>query len=314
MGTVTFAVCTYNRKQRLLPLIEALKNLQSPIHFEILFVDNNSNDGTAEVLSEHSGGSPSLRFVTERTPGIVPARNRAIEETLKRGSDYLVFIDDDEIPFPGMLSAAVHALVEEKAEAVGGRVKVRFPIERPKWLEDNLLGFLSEVNYGEEPFWITNGSTPVWTSNIAYRMDLFADGLRFDSRYNRQGYAVGGGEDVMMFEELLKRGIKMRYRPDMAVHHDVEEWRISRRYFIKLHYTSGWKSGMWEDSTYSREILGVPPFLVTQAFRHFMHAVPLLVGGRQGAMRQAMTAAHSFGMIGGRYSRWMDLRKREETL
>jgi len=43
-----------------------------------------------------------LRFVTETTQGIVPARNRAIEESLDN-SDTLVFIDDELPAYPRIL-------------------------------------------------------------------------------------------------------------------------------------------------------------------------------------------------------------------
>ena len=303
---LTVAVCTYNRAERLPALIAALRDQECPIHYELLMVNNNSRDNTVEVLTglaEQAG--PPLRFVTEMKQGIVPARNRAVDEAL--GSDYVVFMDDDELPLPGMLAAAVDALEREEAECVGGRVRVKFePYERPTWLGDELLCFLAEVDYGPDPFWITDASTPVWTANVAYRTALFRDGLRYDHRYNREGKGVGGGEDVMMFNALLQRGVRMRFRPDMAVEHFVEPWRLCRTNFLKLHYAEGVKKGLWDLPVSGNTLCGVPFYLFPQTLRKAVRVVAMVLTGRPRVLREAMTASHSCGMIVGTFKRWRE--------
>lgn len=301
MSPLTVAICSYNRAERLPGLIAALRVQECPIPFEILVVNNNSTDNTLDVLGDLASqpGSP-LRFVTETAQGIVPARNRAIEEALE--SDILVFIDDDELPQDGLLNAAHDAIVNEGAQCAGGRIEVDFtPHGRPVWLSDDLLGFLAEVNHNATAFWITNDSTPIWTANIAYDMRLFRDNssLRFDCRYNREGADVGGGEDAIMFRTLLSRGTKIRYRPDMVVRHYVESRRLKRSYFLALHYRSGLRHGRHELETYSRTVLGVPPFLVAQCLRQGLRATGMLLTSRPGALRQAMNAANSLGRLVG---------------
>src|SRR3569833_825900 len=122
---LTFAFCTYNRASRLPCLVAALRYQQCSVPFEILSVNNNSTDDTLTNLHALAAqpGAP-LRIVTELSQGIVPARNRAIEESLD--SDVLVFIDDDELPLPGLLMSAYDALTLECAHFVGGRVHVDF--------------------------------------------------------------------------------------------------------------------------------------------------------------------------------------------
>lgn len=301
---LTIAFCTFKRADRLENLVATLRAQSCPVPFEILAVNNNSPDNTLEILAklqQHSGAP--LRVVTETKQGIAHARNRAIEAT--RDSEIMVFIDDDELPMPGFLSTAHDAIMSEKAECVGGPVKVCFsPHNRPRWLEDNLLGFLAEVNYGKEAFWVEDDATPIWTCNVAYRTELFNDGLRFDERYNRCGDGVGGGEDVMMFQALLQRGSKIRYRPDMLVEHFVEAWRLKRSYFLRLHYVSGLKHGYHEFPSYPREIFGVPVFLLTQLMRHTAKTVLMYTSGKTGALRQAMNTTHALGMIAGCFARW----------
>jgi len=298
---LTFAFCTYNRADRLEKLVATMREQVCPIPFEILAINNNSTDNTAEVLESLAKrpGAP-LRWITEPMQGIVAARNRGIAEALD--SDILVYIDDDEIPLPGLVYAAADAILNEGAECVGGRVEMDFSHTiRPTWLGDELLGFLAAVDHGPLPFWIEDGSTPIWTANVAYDMRLFRDDpeLRFDKRYDRKGNVVGGGSDAIMFHTLLKRKARMRYRPDMAVLHAVEPWRLTRSYFLKLHYRAGLRQGQFRMPNYPKRILGIPPFLLGQLFKQTLKTAGLLFTGKQGKVRQAMNVSNALGMIVG---------------
>lgn len=305
MQTLTVAFCTYKRADRLAELVAALRAQSCPVPFEILVVNNNSPDNTLEVLGrlQREPGA-SLRVVTETAPGIVPARNRALAESLDR--DILVFIDDDELPQAGWLTAAYDAIVNDAADCAGGRVQVSFsPLARPAWLKDDLLGFLAEVDHGPSAFWIRGAETPIWTANIAYAMRIFRNNpsLRFDDRYNRAGSDVGGGEDAIMFRSLLEMGAQIRYRPDMAVWHGVEPWRLRRRYFLKLHYRAGQRHGRYTLPNYPRSMFGIPPFLVSQFLMHCLKTLPPSQPGKASRIRQAMNAAHALGCIIGYRSR-----------
>lgn len=309
-GLLTVAVCTYNRAQRLTALVNAFRKQQCPVPFEILLVNNNSEDDTLAILEKlrDEPGVP-LRFVTEYQRGIVPARNRALSEAMD--SEYLIFIDDDELPRDGFLAAAVDCLMfHPTAGCVGGRVKVDFADNpRPGWLIDDLLGFLAETDYGDAGFWVKDESTPLWTANVAYRMSLFREhsDLRFDHRFDRVGKGVSGGEDVMMFRELLKRGVPIRYCPGMIVDHAVESWRLNPWYFIKLHGTSGFREARWELGEYGKAVFGVPLFLFRQLLVQIGRTFSLSKMRQPGVMlRQAMTAAHALGMIFGCHARWKD--------
>lgn len=304
MPTLTVAFCTYNRADRLEKLVAMLREQDCPVPFEILAINNNSPDNTLAVLDElQRQPGAALRVVTERTPGIVPARNRALTETLDR--DILVFIDDDELPQPGLLEAAYDAIVNEGADCVGGRIEIDFnPHGRPTWLDDEVAGFLGRLDHGTQPIWVTDYKTPIWSGNTAYAMRFFRDHpeLRFDARYNRAGEGVGGGEDAIMLQALLKSGARIRYRPDMVVLHAVESWKLKRNYFLKLHYRAGLRNGQFRLPDYPRKVLGVPPFLISQFFNQCLKTAGLFLTGKTGKLRQAMNTSNALGTIIG-YSR-----------
>lgn len=295
------AFCTYNRVERLPRLISALRGQACDESFEILVVDNNSTDETARVLSRLAElEGPRLRFVTEPMQGIVPARNRLLAEAA--GREYLLMLDDDELPMPGWVQAGLTALRDEGLDCVGGRVRVKFePLPRPHWLGTELLGFLAEVDYGDEAFAITSSSTPIWTANVGYRTSVFERGLRFDARYNRVGKNVGGGEDVIMFERLLDLNRRLGYRPTMVVEHFVESWRLRRTYFLRLHFTSGVRAGMHATEISGRTLFGVPLYLFPQAMRQGWRVLHTMLRKEPHWLRQGMNFTYACGRIVGAF-------------
>ena len=307
MKKITIAVCTYNRAQNLPKLVAELRKQVCQISFEILFIVNNSTDNTIEVLEELARlPGAKLRFTNEPEQGIAYARNRAITECMD--SDYLLFIDDDELPSSiNMVEAAINELGKGEVQCVGGKVIINFgDNKRPEWLVDELLGFYAEIDYGDQPFIIKDGSTPIWTSIIAYDMRIFREikSLRFDIRYNRRGNGIGGGEDIMMFKEMLESGIIMKYLPDMGVLHYIEPWRMTRRYFLRLHFISGRKIGQYELPDYTTTFFGVPPFLVTQSVAQLVRSLVSFLKMDKQYVRQWMNTSHSLGLIYGQYLKW----------
>ena len=313
MKKITIAVCTYNRANNLSKLVAELRKQICPIECEILFIINNCTDNTEQVSTELANQpGMKLRFVHESSQGIAYARNRALVESME--SSYLLFIDDDETPdSKHLVETAVNELEKGEVQCVGGKVTVEFGNnKRPKWLVDELLGFYAEINYGETPFIIRDESTPIWTSIIAYDMTIFRNNnqLRFNTRYNREGKGIGGGEDVIMFRDMLKVGVLMKYLPEMGVLHFVESWRINRRYFWRVHFVAGKKQGQFETGDYKTMFLGIPPFMGVQFISHLLNSVLLFLKRDNHYVRQGMNATHALGMICGRYLKWKQLGTR----
>lgn len=310
---ITVAFCTYNRADSLPGLVRALRALECPHPFDILVVNNNSRDHTAGVLDQLAleEGAP-LRWVLETEQGIVPARNRLIAEAI--GQDYLLMLDDDELPGPRWLAAGLDALHNEGAQCVSGPITVDFrAIQAPGWMNAGIRGFLGEVDYGSEAYWNTHPSQRFYTGNIGYRLSLFRDNpeLRFDTRYNRAGEGIGGGSDTHMYGRMLGMGVRLRYRPEMLIYHHVDPWKLKRGYFLRLHHREGVRIGRYSATDYARSVLGVPPFLVIQALRHTARALGMTLRGDAEALRQGMNATHAWGMVRGLYLRRRDRRAGE---
>ncbi|GHT41408.1 hypothetical protein FACS189437_08270 [Bacteroidia bacterium] len=98
MNKIVFSVviCTYNRAKYLSETLESLARQTYPVaDFEIIIVDNNSPDNTAEVGQSFINQYPHLNihYIKELQQGISHARNRGVNEAKGK---FITFLDDDE--------------------------------------------------------------------------------------------------------------------------------------------------------------------------------------------------------------------------
>ncbi len=95
---------THNRSASLARTLESLSaQIISPNRFEIIVVDDGSDDGTALVAQQHR--PQQTRYAFQSNQGDAAARN--LGARLSK-SNVLVFLDDDIVPDPDYLAAIVH--------------------------------------------------------------------------------------------------------------------------------------------------------------------------------------------------------------
>jgi glycosyltransferase involved in cell wall biosynthesis len=110
-------VPAYNEEQLLPRTLEALRTAMAGVHGfrgELLVVDNNSSDRTAEVAAAHGA-----RVVFEGINQISRARNRGAESA--RGQ-FLLFVDADTKVCTELIQAALTELASGRACGGGARV------------------------------------------------------------------------------------------------------------------------------------------------------------------------------------------------
>ncbi|MDZ7681494.1 MAG: glycosyltransferase [Fodinibius sp.] len=134
--TITFIICTYNRGDYLDRALNSLQEqkVDTDQAYEILVVDNNSSDHTADIFKKHQSANPKdrnpIRYVKETNQGLTYARNRGIREAR---APYVVFLDDDICASENLVSAWLTFFnTHPDATAGGGRIHVRFDAERPE--------------------------------------------------------------------------------------------------------------------------------------------------------------------------------------
>jgi glycosyltransferase involved in cell wall biosynthesis len=137
---VTVIVAAYNGERFLRETLESVF-VQDLDSFEVVFVDDGSEDGTAEIAR-----SFPLRYLHQANQGLPAARNAGL--ALARG-DFIAFLDDDDLLPPNKLSIQVRHLLEHpETGCVLGRHEWIFDgIEPPSLKRDPIFGELGGIQF-----------------------------------------------------------------------------------------------------------------------------------------------------------------------
>lgn len=234
MVDFTVAIPTYNGAQRLPDVLEALK-LQADTEsftWEVLVVDNNSRDTTAEVVQAYQQNSPyPIRYCLEATQGAGFARKRAIQEAQ---SELIGFLDDDNIPTATWIAAA-YTFAQEypKAGAIASRIQGEFEVEPPEDFS-RLLSFLALTERGSDPL-IYEPAKKVLppSAGLVIRKQAWLENV--PDRLILNGRVDGNmltAEDLEMLSYIQRSGWEIWYNPAMQVRHKIPKQRLEREYLI----------------------------------------------------------------------------------
>src|SRR5271170_5558250 len=184
---ISVIICTYNRSRSLGEAVESVASeiLTQPLGWEILVVDNNSNDKTRQVVEGLICRYPErIRYVFEPKQGISHARNAGIKES--RG-EILAFIDDDETAEGAWLQNLTANLHSGEWAGAGGRVLPPSSFSRPRWLSSK-SPFIQGPLASFDPENVTGKLTdPPFGANMAFRKEVFEKLGSFRTDLGRSG-------------------------------------------------------------------------------------------------------------------------------
>jgi len=223
---VSIVICTYNRVDDLDRLLQSTKILTYP-SLEIIVVDNNSSDDTAEIAAKYN-----VKYVFEPRQGLSYARNRGIEES---SGEYIAMVDDDVI-------VTNQQWVEEMLRGfslspnigvVGGKIV-------PKCAQENYLTnmFLSQhgQDWGNTERILSNEG--LMGANMMYSYKAI-HGLKFNTELGRIGEIPLEGEESQLHSSLKEKGFFMAYIPTASVDHMIRPERFTYNRLTQWRYYKG---------------------------------------------------------------------------
>ena len=121
--SVSIIIPVYNGEKYLSEAIESIL-IQSYKPFEIIIIDDGSNDATAQVVKKYNS---LLRYLYQENKGIAAARNRGVSEAK---GNYICFLDADDIWPQYKLQKQIDKLLQDKSiDIIFGMVKHFFSPE-----------------------------------------------------------------------------------------------------------------------------------------------------------------------------------------
>jgi succinoglycan biosynthesis protein ExoM len=194
---VAVCVCTYKRPKMLEACLASLAQQMLPATIlpVILVIDNNEHPDAFPVVAAAKKTCPLPLFhIHEPRRGISHARNRALIEALGFDSDWVAFIDDDEV-----------ADVDWLANLMS-----------PEWIKYPVLMGANIYQYPDPaPFWTVHKKQEdldealAWTTasggNVRFSVELVKAGLWFNP-----SFGLAGGEDTEFFSRAYEMGFAIR--------------------------------------------------------------------------------------------------------
>ena len=236
----TIVICTFNRSSLLDKTLDQLSclDVSGCGDWEILVVNNNSNDDTDAVIRRHSERLP-IRPLWQPRPGKSHAANLAVSEA--RG-DLLLWTDDDVLVERGWLRAYVEAAQAfPHASIFGGPIEPWFETDPPAWIlrHFSLITrcFAARDGFAERFVPISAAYIP-YGANMATRRHCF-DVCSFDVRLGPEGDNQIGAEDGTLLQTLLARGMQGLWIKEARVRHFIPKARLTELFIWNFHCGRG---------------------------------------------------------------------------
>ena len=225
--SITVAVCTFQRPALLARALASLDVLTIPpgAAVDIVVVDNDPA-GSAGSLVRGMTLAHRLRYLHEPEPGIAAARNSALRAA--SSSDYVAFIDDDEVAEPGWLAALLATATAYDADVVAGPTNSAFAKTPPAWIQAGGFFARAVARTGSPVPYGACGNLLLRTSALQ-RLDH-----HFDNRFG-----LTGGEDSEFTARLLNRGARLVWCQEAITTEDVPAERITARWVLRRSYRMG---------------------------------------------------------------------------
>jgi glycosyltransferase involved in cell wall biosynthesis len=232
---LSVAICCHNSSARLPSTLKHLANqtLETDSEWEVILVDNNSNDltcATAIETWERNGSPTRLRIEKEVNQGLIHARKRAF---MSSKSEFIVFCDDDNWLDRNYLAIAIDRMREDsKIGALGGMAIAAFDDGYiiPEWFDaysqNYAIGSQAEItsNVNQRGF--------LWGAGLVVRAQPIREMFRLGIApvlVGRSGTQLMSGDDVELCCWMRAAGYNLYYCESLILYHYLPADRLISR-------------------------------------------------------------------------------------
>ena len=228
LRTISIIIPTFNRAKILDITLESCVNQSYPKDlFEIIVVDNNSNDDTKKVVENWKDRSEvPVKYIFEKKQGAHIARNSAAKLS---ESEILYFTDDDMIADKDLLINIVKPFdLDYNVAIVGGKVLPKWEFDPPEWLLKYFKnGSLSLIEKTEKLI-IVSYDMGIYSCHQAILRNVLFECGGFNPDIVKQKL-IGNGETGLNIK-VLDAGYNFAYTDAAVTHHIIPRTRMTQKY------------------------------------------------------------------------------------
>ena len=165
---ISVIIPTFNRKKILGRAIQSVIN-QSLQPFEVIIIDDGSNDGTKDWVKENF---QDIRYIYQNNQGVSSARNKGIKYAY---GDWIAFLDSDDEWLPNKLY--------EQVKAIGSNPEIKFFHTNEIWIRNGVRvnQMKKHKKYGGYIFEKCLDICKVSPSSVLIKKEIFDDVGAFDN-------------------------------------------------------------------------------------------------------------------------------------
>ncbi len=247
---LSVVICTYNRAElSKICLASVLGAMQSFDNVEVVVVDNNSKDATADTIQTAIAGKKNARYVFEPAQGLSHARNRGAAEA--RGH-YVGYIDDECIVDAAWLEAALNVIRTHHPAVFGGPYGAWYQGEKPAWYKDEYASTthkMSEARALKTDEFVSGG-------NLFVERQRIADLEGFDPNFGMAGTKISYGEETDFQIRLRAQdpSALIYFDPKVFLRHLVRPEKLNLSHIARLKFANGRISTQIFSSDKSRSV------------------------------------------------------------
>jgi teichuronic acid biosynthesis glycosyltransferase TuaG len=212
---ISVIVATHNRAHILYETIKSILH-QTYQNFELIIIDDNSNDNTYDIISSFNNSKIKYHLLKISSGGPAIPRNIGIKYS---NGIYIAFCDDDDIWKKNKLEIQIKFLLENNYDLVSGNIhcfkndisKIIFSSSNRKILNIYDLILTNQIN----------------TSTVLLKK---TENLEF----NESKIFLNNGEDYLLWLKLYKKKYKFGFIKESLVYYRVWDENISSRNISSL--------------------------------------------------------------------------------
>ena len=232
MKRFSLILCTVNRDQVVREYFESLVRQQDPPSFEVILIDQNTDDRLLPIIADFEKLFPIRRYTA--TPGLSHARNLG----LNYAEGEIIAFPDDDCTYPENLLKSVSDYLS--AEHIDG-VSILVTDRQGRIYTSFMNRSSCRISFSN-----------VWSCGVSISIFIKRQAvgdIRFDESLGvGSGTVYGSGEETDFLLNLLKERKLLDFCPDIVVNHPLflGPWTVKRGYLYgngmgrvlrKHHYT-----------------------------------------------------------------------------
>lgn len=228
---ITIVVATFNGEKTIPRMLDSLKLQQSPpLPWNLIVVNNGSNDSTAQILSEYSNYLP-LTVLNQFTRG----KNRALNSIFSIPiGDLVIFTDDDTIVDSEWLCTMHRCAIEHpEVDLFGGTILPHWEAIPAEWIHKAIPNDVAFAITDQSIQEGTVSAEKIWGPNMMVRRRVFDSGLRFNENIGPAAGLYIMGSETEFTVRAASLGHKTWFCPQAKVHHIIRANQLRRDWILK---------------------------------------------------------------------------------